>query len=73
MHVEPMMFNFYCFMSHVYFFHSKCVKQLLDLFFFGLKWVINNVEVRVINLAFGLADNSYFNNDSFAYHSKQIQ
>ena len=43
------------------------------VFFFGLKCVINNVEVRVINLAFGLADNSYFNNDSFAYHSKQIQ
>ena len=43
------------------------------VFFFGLKCVISNVEVRVINLAFGLADNSYFNNDSFAYHSKQIQ
>ena len=37
MHVEPMMFNFYCFMSHVYFFHSKCIKQLLDLFFFGFE------------------------------------
>ena len=80
------MFIFYCFMSHVYFFCSKCIKQLLDLFFFRFEMYtkqlmdlflvickIINVEVRVINLAFGLANNSYLDNDSFAYHSKQIQ
>ena len=72
------------FMSHVNFFCSKCIKQLLDLvFFFGLKIMYNkqwicffvickviNVEVRVINLAFGLADNPYLKNDSCAYHKK---
>ena len=61
-------------------------KTIIGFIFFCLKCVINNywicffvickiinVEVRVINLVFDSADNSYLNNDSFAYHKKRIQ
>ena len=71
-------YYFYCFMTHVHFFRLKSiVKRLLDLVFvlFRLKCIIKlldsvfviceiiNVSVRVIKLAFNLADNSYLDSE----------
>ena len=54
------------------FLHLKCIiKQLLDSVFVICK--IINVSVRVISLAFGLADNSYLDIDNSAYHKNLIQ
>ena len=54
------------------FFHLKCIiKQLLDSVFVMCK--IINVSVRVISLAFGSANNSYFDIDNSAYHKNLIQ
>ena len=54
------------------FLYLKCVrKQLLDEVFMICK--IINVSVRVISLAFGSADNSYFDIDNSAYHKNLIQ
>ena len=46
-------------------------KQLLDEVFVICR--IINVEVRVISLAEGKADNSYRDIDNFAYHKNRIQ
>ena len=54
------------------FLHLKCIiKQLLDEVFVICK--IINVSVRVISLAFGLADNSYLDFDNSVYHKNLIQ
>ena len=84
-----MLMIFYCFMSHVYYFQLKIYnKQLLDLVygFLHLKCIINqlldevfvicriiNVSVKVISLAFSLADNFYLDIDNSAYHKNLIQ
>ena len=50
----------------------KCIiKQLLDSVFVMCK--IINVSVRVINLAFGSAANSYLDIDNSAYHKNRVQ
>ena len=57
---------FYCFTSHVYYFHLKCIiKQLLDSLFVLCK--IISVSVRVVILSFGSANNSYLD---ISYHNK---
>ena len=54
------------------FLHLKCIiKQLLDSVFVICQ--IINVSVRVIGLAFGLANNFYLNIDTSAYHKNLIQ
>ena len=54
------------------FLHLKCIiKQLLDSVFVVCQ--IINVSVRVIGLAFGLANNFYLNIDTSAYHKNLIQ
>ena len=56
------------------FLHLKCIiKQLLDSLFVICK--IISVSERVISLAiaFGSADNSYFDTDNSAYHKSLIQ
>ena len=54
------------------FLHLKCIiKQLLDSVFVICQ--IINVSVRVIGLAFGLANNFYLNIDTSAYHKNIIQ
>ena len=54
------------------FFHLKCmIKQLLDSFFVICQ--IINVSVRVLILAFGLANNSYFDIDIFFITINLIQ
>ena len=55
------------FRYHVYFLRLQCIiKQLSDSVFVICK--IINVSVKVICLAFGLADNSYLDVDNSAYH-----
>ena len=62
---------------------KSIIKQLLDLVygFLRLKRIDSvfvicqtiNVSVRVISLAFGLADSSYLDADNSAYHKNLIQ
>ena len=54
------------------FYHLKCIiKQLLDSVFVVCK--IINVSVRIIILAFGLANNSYLEIDNFHITTNLIQ